>query len=60
LWLAAAEELIAQLLEFCLKGCNSGASFGIFHFAVVELKKEGYRMESNREVKGRSKNRRGT
>jgi hypothetical protein len=51
LWLSAAEELIAQLLEFCLKGRNCGASFGVFHFAVIKSKKEGCRIESNREVK---------
>jgi hypothetical protein len=41
LWLAAAEELIAQLLEFCLEGRNCGASFGVFHFAGKIEEKRG-------------------
>jgi len=51
LWLATAKELIAQLLEFCLKCSNCGASFGVFHFAVVESKKEGCRIESRSKKK---------
>jgi hypothetical protein len=52
LWLAAAEEFIAQLLEFCLKGSNCSASFGVLYCAVVKSKKkEGCRIESGSERK---------
>jgi len=58
LWLAAVKELIAQLLEFCLKGGNCSASFGVLYCAVVESKKkEGCKIELNREVKRRSRSR---
>ena len=49
MWLTAAEELIAQLLEFCLKGSNCSASFGVLYFAELLSdrieEKEGRKIE---------------
>ena len=40
MWLAVAEKLIAQLLEFCLECYNCGASFGVFYFVGCKMKIE--------------------